>query len=280
MRIRAARLLCLPILAAIAPADAAEPLSGSGVDLANFAFASQLGSGIYTLNGRTLQIYRLPLSWRVREATADRPGLRLTAPVTAGLIDFKPRDVVDTGLPDNLDTASLALGVELEFPVSMHWSVLPYIEAGRAFDLGGPADAYVYAAALDAVGRYPGPGTDRRLQFGTTWAAVDVDGGGSGDMLSLHAAFELLRDTGFEVGERRLQFGGYALVEWYVDRPDEPVTRSASAAAGEPLQAEVGLSFALRPMPRLWGLPLPRVGLGWRFGRDLSAFRLVLGAPF
>lgn len=278
MRTIAAWLLCLPMLAATA--GAAEPLSGSGVDVANFAYASQLGSGIYTLDGRTLQVYRLPLSWRLQEAGEGGPGLRLTAPITAGLIDFKPQDVVDTGLPDNLDTASLALGVELEFPLDAHWSVLPYIEAGRAFDLSGPADAYVYAAALDAVGTYAGPGIDRRLQFGTAWAAVDVDGGGRGDMLSLNAAFELLRDTRFQVGERLLLAGGYALVEWYADRPDEPVTRSASAAAGEPLQAEVGLSFALGPMPRLWGLPLPRVGLGWRFGRDLSAFRLVLGAPF
>jgi hypothetical protein len=31
---------------------------------------------------------------------------------------------------------------------------------------------------------------------------------------------------------------------------------------------------------RLWGIPLPRVGLGYRFGEGLSVYRLVLGSPY
>jgi ribonuclease Z len=31
---------------------------------------------------------------------------------------------------------------------------------------------------------------------------------------------------------------------------------------------------------RLWRIPLPRIGLGYRFGDDLSVYRLVFGTPF
>jgi hypothetical protein len=30
----------------------------------------------------------------------------------------------------------------------------------------------------------------------------------------------------------------------------------------------------------VWGIPLPRVGVGYRFGSDLDVFRIVFGTPF
>jgi hypothetical protein len=42
----------------------------------------------------------------------------------------------------------------------------------------------------------------------------------------------------------------------------------------------MGVVFGTRPALRLWKVPLPRVGLSYRFAGDLSAVRIVLGAPF
>ena len=69
------RLLPLAVVALLAlPARAqtAVPLSAGEKSVANFAFATQLGSGIYTIDGRTIQIYRLPLSYTIRPDTDDR----------------------------------------------------------------------------------------------------------------------------------------------------------------------------------------------------------------
>jgi hypothetical protein len=30
----------------------------------------------------------------------------------------------------------------------------------------------------------------------------------------------------------------------------------------------------------VWHIPVPRIGIGYRFGEDLDVWRLVLGAPF
>src|SRR5512141_2038653 len=64
---------------------AAEPLSASEKTTFNYAFATQLGSGIYAISGRTLQVYRLPLSVTFRpEEEGSRKGWRFTFPVTLG----------------------------------------------------------------------------------------------------------------------------------------------------------------------------------------------------
>jgi hypothetical protein len=30
----------------------------------------------------------------------------------------------------------------------------------------------------------------------------------------------------------------------------------------------------------VWHIPVPRIGIGYRFAQDLGVWRLVLGAPF
>jgi hypothetical protein len=59
--------LAYPLIAALAitqspVASAQSLLSGDEQNVINFAFATQLGSGLYSVSGRTLQIYRLPFA--------------------------------------------------------------------------------------------------------------------------------------------------------------------------------------------------------------------------
>src|SRR5262245_2680595 len=65
----------------------------------NYVFATDLGSGIYDLDGRTLQIYRF--TWRkdLREPQESAPGVRFELPMTFGFFDFSPIDVVSSGPP-------------------------------------------------------------------------------------------------------------------------------------------------------------------------------------
>ena len=73
--------LALPVLAA-RPCRADQPLTLSEQQEFNYAFATQVGSGIYTISGRTLQVYRLPLSTTFRNSEDSRAGWRLTFPMT------------------------------------------------------------------------------------------------------------------------------------------------------------------------------------------------------
>lgn len=247
----------------------------------HFAFATQLGSGVYALNGRTLQIYRLPLGWRISEPADGRPGIRLRLPVTVGLYDFEPRDVIDTGFPDRLDTLSLAGGVEFDFELAADWHLLPYFEAGRAWEAGSATDATLYSAALHLHrDRQHG---DRLGRFftGVVYAGVSLDGpAGTADLLKVEAGVEGRRRLGFDLGGQDADGGLYLLVEGYPDQPEEPVVRSSGGSSSLPLQAEVGMTLGTVEPIRIWGLPLPRIGFGYRFGEGLSVYRLVFGTPF
>ena len=274
---------CASLLAVAGPlrAGAAEtqPLSDGEAQVAHFAFASQLGSGVYSVSGRTIQIYRLPVGWQLIEPVDGRPGLRLKLPVTVGLYDFEARDVIESGLPDQLDTLTAAVGAELDFPVG-EWHLLPYLEAGRAWDAGGDADATLYSAAFHARREWQRAAHLWRFSAGVVYAGVDLDGAGNDtDLLKLEAGFESRRPVGFDIAGTAAEVGAYMLLEWYADRAEEAVVRSGGES-GIPAQAEIGLTLGTRPVLRLWGLPLPRVGLAYRFGDGVSVYRLVFGSPF
>lgn len=131
-------------------ADAATALRDNEADVIHFAFATQLGSGVYAIAGRTIQVHRLPTAWTIAEPGDGRPGVRLRLPATFGLYDFAARDVVDSGLPDRLDTFSAAGGIELDFPLAHDWHVIPYAEAGLT--LGGRSPARIWKLPLPRIG--------------------------------------------------------------------------------------------------------------------------------
>ena len=277
---RTALIFLAAALAFPASADAADALREGEADLVHFAFATQLGSGIYSVGGRTIQIYRLPLAWTLAEPEDGRPGVRLRLPVTFGLYDFEPRDVVESGFPDRLDTFSLAGGIELDFPLADDWHLVPYAEAGRAWDRSSDADASLYSAALHARRDWSSDRAAWRFSAGIVYAGVDFDGlARPSDLVKFEAGVEVRRLLGFEFGNSEADGGPYLLAEWYADRPDEQLVRSAGNGS-VPAQFEAGFTLGARPPPRIWKLPLPRFGLAYRFGDGISVYRLVFGAPF
>ncbi|MBS1200139.1 MAG: hypothetical protein H6R27_817 [Proteobacteria bacterium] len=276
----AAVAVVVNVLVPCTPAAAAE-LREAEADVVHFAFATQLGSGVYAVNGRTLQIYRLPVSWRLSEPADGRPGIRLRLPVTIGLYDFEPRDMIDSGIPERLDTLSVAGGIELDFELGGDWHLLPYVEAGRAWEAASATDATLYSAALHLHREWERGDQLRRLYTGIVYAGVDLDGSlGTADLLKVEAGAESRRPLGFDLAGEQADSGVYLLAEWYPDQPEQPVVRSAEGSNDLPFQVEIGVTLGTTEPVRVWGLPLPRVGLAYRFGEGLSVYRLVFGAPF
>ena len=207
---RAAPLLALLIAVFSTPdlVAAQSPLRASEEQLVNYAYATQLGSGVYDISGRTLQIYRLPFAYTVTEPTGRRPGVRLTLPVTIGFIDFKPRDVLDTGLPDNLDTLSFEPGVELDFELTPHWHVLPFLQAGHSWELGGGGDATLYSFGAHLEGLKTWNALDLRFDVGAIYAAVNPSGPvHSDDLIVLELGFEARHALGLNLRRTSARLG-------------------------------------------------------------------------
>ena len=107
-------------MAASPPVYAADAATRADLRFTNYAFAHEFGSGVYDFNGRTLQVYGLPFGWTAVEPGQDQAGLRLRLPVTLGFLDFHAADVIETGLPDRVDSVSFVPGVEFAFVVAEH----------------------------------------------------------------------------------------------------------------------------------------------------------------
>jgi hypothetical protein len=275
-RLRLYWLLIVPLAIATAtPAHAQELLTRDEQNVANFAFATQLGSGVYSVSGRTLQIYRLPFSQELKPRDDSSFGVVLTLPVTFGFYDFELQDVADGDIPTDVDTVSFVPGLTLVFEVHPGWNLEPYAEAGlsRARD---QADATVYAGGLVSLYEFDGKGFDWQLRNDLAYAGIDIDGPTGSDHFTRFQTVLTARRP-FGPGST-VDYLLYALNDYYLDQPDGPID-SAERGSGS-LQYEIGLTLGTTETRRIWRIPLPRVGIGYRFGSDLDVFRIVFGTPF
>jgi len=267
-------LLLLGTTSAAAP----RPLTASEQAVLNFGFATQLGSGIYSVSGRTLQVYRLPFGYTLPAAEDTRARLRITLPVTIGFLDFEARDVIDTGLPQRLDTYSVVPGLELDYALTEQWHLEPFGEVGLARDTSIDVDQRVYSVGLRS--RYD-------LQQGATdWqgyaelvhtAVEDTVSDDTDDFVRLRVGATARRPFVAAGSRRRPDYLLYGFAEAYTDAPAGP---AGDRPRNDDMQYEVGFTLGATETLRLWRIPLPRIGFGYRFGADLSVYRIVFGSPY
>jgi hypothetical protein len=257
-------------------AGAQSLLSRDEQNVANFAFATQLGSGVYSVSGRTLQIYRLPFSHTLKSTEDSGFAIELTLPVTFGFYDFELQDVANARIPTNVDALSFVPGLTLAFGLQPGWTLEPYVEAGIARARDAEADSNVYAAGLRSLYGFDRQGFDWLLRNDMVFAGVDVRGA---ERTNRFARFQTVVTARRPFARRsRVDYLVYALNDYYVDQPDGPV--DSAIRGGSPVQFEVGITLGTREPRRIWHIPVPRVGIGYRFGSDLEVFRIVIGTPY
>ena len=113
-----AALMCAPCLLQAQTPTQQDAAVGRSI---NYVFATDLGSGVYDLNGRTLQIYQLKYRRELRAVTDDQLGVRFEVPVTFGFFDFDPVDVISQGLPSRVDSFSVVPGISLDHVMDNDW---------------------------------------------------------------------------------------------------------------------------------------------------------------
>jgi hypothetical protein len=270
------------ILAALPRPAGAEstPLREAELPEANFAFAHRLGTGIYEISGRTVQVYSLPFERRLREAEDGRAGLVLTLPVTLGFFNFKVQDILESGLPSDISTLSFVPGLRWEIEAGEHWQLQPFVEAGVARDRTDDLRARVATVGATADWRGPSPHGALRWHHSLAYARSRIDGAGTDDFALWVSGGELVRPLETRIRDRQLDWAPYAALRWYPDAPSVPLLASTPARGVTRLQGELGFTLGTAQPMKIAGVELPRIGLGYRFGEDLSVFRLVIGERF
>ncbi len=260
-------------------AHAVTPLTRSEQTVINFGFATQLGSGVYTMSGRTLQVYTLPFEVDLPSAEDARIRPRLTLPVSIGFVDFQPRDVVESGLPESFDSLGFVPGIALDIRLRDDWSIEPFAEAGLARDRASDVEQRIYTLGIRSRVDIDRGHTDWQLYDELVRVVVDqVSLDGTDDFTRLTVGATARRAFDTSGSGRRADFLGYGLMQVFTDSPAGPA--DTRPEPGSQAQIEIGVTFGATDALKVWGIPLPRVGLGYRFGDGLSVYRFVLGSPF
>jgi hypothetical protein len=240
----------------------------------NYAFASYVGGGVYSQNGRLLWIVPIPVGFGLRSEDEHFLGIRLTFKLTLGFFDFKPQDFVEFELPDQVGTASLLPGVQFPMRVTRNWLLTPFGDFGAAAD-----------TVHDEVTWIMGFGADSRAEFlwkrqkFLLWNRLVY----ARDLANSQEPAEdfLLFETIFEP---RVPLGGirgnptdlglfflansffYPVIVPRADGGESKILR----------RYEVGITYGSAEPTKLWIFPVPRIGLSWRFGQDVTGIRFIL----
>ena len=206
----------------------------------NYVFATDLGSGVYDLGGRSLQIYRYTWRKELREATPGQLGARFVLPATAGFFDFKPIDVISSGPPTRVDSFSVVPGFELDYLLPQDWHLVPYARAGFSV-ASSSVDGWLYGAGVRVERRADYRGWEGYKRTELAYAGVKYRSDTPDDeFLRLRQGFDFIRGTGWSVRGRELELGLYAIFDVIVDPPTAPLVGGEEA----PMQAEFGITFA------------------------------------
>ncbi len=263
------------IVTALAVGGASQSVFGQDEDV-DVALLPRDSGTIEDVNSRSLQIFRFPISYNVRQL-GERPwGLRVYLPISLGSYELEAStDIGD--FFDRIQSIAVVPGVEFLVPVGDRWVVKPFAEVGVGNDSVSDTTHVLYSAGVRAVADFePRPfdvmfGGAIRYRNNTTSEAVE----------NWYSTVEVGADAqlplGFSVGSNTAHGGLYAIMRHFTDLKFELVTEGPIDIEWN---YEVGLSFSTDPVLRLWKIKLPWIALGYRFGDRQTGVRLNFTFPF
>ena len=246
-------------------------------NLVHFSYATLLGTGIYRLDDRTVTIFRIPLGWSIREAAPDKFGIDFKLPVAIGFYDF---DVLEDLVPigDQLSTISVAPGLELNFLLGERWQLKPAVYTGLGYDMSNGEAAWIYGGAVSAL--YSIPLDYPKMNFGTAvlMSGYVPDDGESDFITRWSMGVDSLFLTSLEVWDRRVFLGGHVIGYYYLDQVQFQTIAEGPIEINAEL--EFGLFLGTEPAPKIFGIEVNRLGVGYRFSKEGDALVFFAGFPF
>jgi hypothetical protein len=246
------------------------------VEPVNWAFATHLGTGIYTASGRAVQVYTLPFSYAFRSVEDSDWGIKLKFPVTLGFYGFQVQDIIESGLPNDVSTVSVLPGLEFEYPIRDNWFLMPFADLGAGYNFSANRATYIYSAGIKSLVIFPWKGFECRfgnrfLYAGYITPQADV----AESYRSFETGFDMRHPLPYTVLGHPTSWSVYFVNFLYGNLE---FLQSLSSAFYVNIQNEFG--FTVGTSDKFWWSGNPRLGLGYRFGADFHAIRIVFGMPF
>jgi hypothetical protein len=269
------RTCCAPLLGAALALGALAPTSRAQEQpKVNLKYLSSFGMGSGDTGGQTLRSLRIPLSYWVRPVEERSWGLRFRVPITFGVTHF---DLGDTVPFDNLKALTVLPTVDVHIPLDDAWTLRPFVGVGGGWEFETGRSAWLGTAGVIAEAYRPY--RPWAVHYGSAlrydWD-MNSDGTGFDDFGRVELMLELRRELGASVRRHALEPGVYGMAYLYWDQLEIDGGSAGKFELHD--EYELGLSVGTLPDIKVLGIGLPRVFLGWRFGRNVQGVRLTFGS--
>ncbi len=246
----------------------------------NFAFAAYVGPGIYSGGDQTVWLFRIPITVPILPSENRPFGVRLRVRATFGFYDFDPGDLVTTGIPDSVGTFSLLAGVHVPFRIRDNWTLGPFLDGGPAWDNVTQTWSGVIGIGALSRAEFQLKSEHRfvlwnELVRASNFGDDEFEKDGFGKFLT---DLEYRIPLSWTVGGKRMAVGPFVKTVWLFDGltvggivDDEKTIRA---------RYEVGFKIGPENRERVWRIPVPRLGLSYRFGQDVTSVRFIFSSRY
>jgi hypothetical protein len=251
----------------------------SSEETINYAFATQTGSGIYRINGSTIQIYRISGSIRIYTPHSPTGTLRLRLPATFGFYNFKIEEIFDKGLPENIATFTLIPQLEFQIPLKKNWEIIPFVGIGSGKDFSTNEIPIIWDIGIRNLTIFPKNRYNIRLGNRFVYSGYSSKNLNFTDDFGLFEnGIDIRRQLHFSINKKQID-GGLFLVNYlYLKSPH--LLQFKNNYSSIKSEWELGITFGAVTKWSLFRIRMPRFGLSYRFGGKLNAIRFIIGNPF
>ena len=246
---------------------------------ASYSYAVFVGTGLYELDDRLIFVFRIPVSWQLRDLKPDQMGLKLLLPVAIGMQNFDNLDDVLGFQLEDIQTISFVPGVELQFLPLPRWQVKPFMQGGVGWNPDAGAADFIYG--LGARSSYVIPRDNSQIKVGGEYllAGDKADDGGSSAINRLSLGIEYKHPIRWSLFNRQT-FMHWRLIGYnYIGGlsvKSFPDTESYDIDS----ELEIGFALSIDPALKILGIPASHLGLGYRFGENSRAIVVETTFPF
>lgn len=248
-------------------------------DVANYAYSVFVGTGKYSIEDRTIYIFRAPLAFELDPIdydAGDKLGFKLLLPAAIGVTDFKEDEQPDVTI-DDFQTISVVPGVEVPIALTSDWQVNPFAQVGFGVDTKSSSESFIWGAGVRSSVML-GESSNWLLGGEYLWAGNNPNGDASITSFSrLGVGVEYKIPTSWTIAGRKISWHT-RLIQWhFTDAADFSVPDANVKLHNA---TEVGVSIGIDPPINLLGYQLRQGGIGYETANNYQAIILFTTFPF
>ncbi len=248
----------------------------------SYIYAAVMGTGTYQINNRRISMFRIPLAWNQRQASAESVGWKWLIPLVIGYDDLSDvgSDWFDRLLPDQLVTLTALPGVEFVYPVTPDWYLKPFVQVGGGRDFSAEQSFAMTQVGVRSETLFR-PSEHWELRWGNAlrWAAeYHLNSEDRTSFGLFETGLDLRRDMPVKLSGRSFDLGAFYILQRYL--PEWDIGKAPDRRSGSRELHEFGISLGFKKGRRIFGIPVQRVRLGYKKGGKLQGWTLGTEFPF